>query len=167
MNTRTKYLDNQGGSATLVALLVLILLTIIGMSGARTASVELNITKNDNLNKLAFYSAEASRAYVMLHPNLYGVDNIDPDPLAHPHYFPYVSDDPYIPDTVGTSAPYNQLGSKQSFTGSVKYLRHSPPPRGSGYDTENFRAHRYSMTCIGNGPNTTKTITAGFYRIGL
>jgi hypothetical protein len=165
MNTLTKHAKDQGGSATLLVLLVLTLLAIMGMSGARTASVETEIAGNDNLNKLAFYSAEASRAYVMLHPQLYGVSNIDPSP-APPHLFPNASD-PYVPITSGPVAPM-ALGSNQSFEGSVQYEGSSLPPRGSGYDTASFRAHQYSMTCVGEGPrNTAKTITAGFYRIGL
>jgi hypothetical protein len=166
MNTITKCLDNQGGSATLVALLVLTLLAIMGMSGARTASVETEIAGNENLNKLAFYSAEASRAYVMLHPAIYGVDNID---AGTPHYFPIPSSnlDPYIALTTDTATPM-ALGNNQSFNGSVAYAGHSMPPRGSGYDSASFRAHQYSMTCQGNGPrDTSKTINAGFYRIGL
>ncbi|MEJ2642249.1 MAG: pilus assembly PilX N-terminal domain-containing protein [Desulfosarcinaceae bacterium] len=166
MNTITKCLENQSGSATLVALLVLCLITIMGMSGARTASVEMEIAGNDHLNKLAFYSAEASRAYVMMHPQIYGVANIDPDPNTPPHYFPNDTD-PYVADTVGSATPYD-LGNNQSFRGSVKYLRPTSPPRGSGYDTSSFQAHQYQMTCQGQGPReTSKTITAGFYRIGL
>ena len=166
MNTIRTFKD-QSGSATLVALVVLALVTIMGLSAARTATVEMEIAGKDNLNKLAFYSAEASRAYVMMHPNLYGVANIDPDPLASPHYFPNDSD-PYAPNTVGPAAPFN-LGNNQSFRGNVKYLRPTSPPRGSGYDTSSFQAHQYQMTCEGNGPGNTEeeTILAGFYRIGL
>jgi hypothetical protein len=165
MTKFTECANDQSGSATMLVLLVLTLVAIMGMSGARTASVETQIAGNDNLNKLAFYSAESSRAYVMLHPKLYGVDNIDPSP-APPHLFPNASD-PYVPITAGPVAPM-ALGSNQSFEGSVQYQGSTLPPRGSGYDTSSFRAHQYSMSCVGEGPrNTTKTITAGFYRIGL
>jgi hypothetical protein len=77
MKTKARLYANQDGTATLVALMVLSLLTIMGLSGARAASVKMEIAGNDALNKLAFCSAEASRAYVMLHPNLCGVDNAD------------------------------------------------------------------------------------------
>lgn len=164
MHTLNKCAHNQGGSATLVALLVLTLLAIMGMSGARTASVETEIAGNENLNKLAFYSAEASRAYVMMHPALYGVENID---AGTPHLFPHDNFDPYFPMTAGTVTP-EPLGNNQSYSGNVQYTGHRMPPRGSGYDTASFRAHQYSMTCQGNGPRDThKTINAGFYRIGL
>lgn len=171
MNTITKCLDNQSGSATLVALLVLTLLAIMGMSGARTASVELEITKNDHLNRLAFYSAEASRAYVMLHPQLYGVDNIDDDPdQAHQFPIPENKLDPYEATTVVEDpvAPNTIENNNQFYSGAVAYTRPTLPPRGSGYDTGNFRAHQYSMKCKGEGPSgEKKTITAGFYRIGF
>lgn len=163
MNKLTTCVNDQGGSATLVALLVLTLLAIMGMSGARTASVETEIAGNDNLNKLAFYSAEASRAYVMTHPQLYGVSNIDD---GTPHLFPNDSA-PYLPNTAGPVVP-KPLGSNQSYEGSVQYTGHGLPPRGSGYDTSSFRAHKYEMACEGKGPrDIKKTINAGFYRIGL
>jgi hypothetical protein len=100
----------------------------------------------------------------MLNPALYGADNIDD---TTPHFFPVgppPNDDPTDPTNV---VPFN-LGNNQSFEGRVEYAGPSLPPRVSGYDTASFKAHRYSMTCIGNGPrNRQKQIRAGFYRIGL
>lgn len=171
MNIKIGCLDNQSGSATLVAILILTLLAIMGMSGARTASVEMEIAGNNQLNKLAFYSAEAARTYVRMHPAIYGVANVDPAASGHrfPNdtLFPNTIANPYIPITAGTVTPVT-LSSNQSFRGIVQYRGPSLPPRGSGYDTSSFQAHRYQMTCEGQGPrDTTKTISAGFYRIGL
>ena len=155
---------DQNGSATLLALMVLSLLTIMGLSGARTGSVEMEIAGNDTLNKLNFFSAEASRAYVMMNPDVYGAGNID---SGTPHFFPLndpANDDPTNPANV---APFN-MGNNQSFSGSVQYTGPTSPPRASGYDTSSFRAHQYAMTCTGSGPrNTSQQIRAGFYRIGL
>lgn len=154
---------DERGFATIIALMVLTLLTIMGISGVRMSTFELQSATNANLHKMAFYSAEASKAYVVNNPNFYGVANIDP---ATPHLFPNNSD-PYVPITAGTVAPFN-LGNSSSFSGSVQYLGDGTPPRGSGYDTSKFRAHRYSSTSIGTAPrNTTKQIEVGFYRIGL
>jgi hypothetical protein len=165
MKTKATFHDSQSGGAALVALMVLSLLTIMGLSGARTASVELEIAGNDAVNKRNFFSAEASRAFVMTNTDLYGVDNID---NATPHFFPVgaaPNDDPTDPNNV---VPFN-LGNNQSFDGSVQYTSATLPPRGSGNDvTSGMRAHRYTMTCTGSGPrNTTKGIRAGFYRLGL
>ena len=163
MKKQSINLKNESGSAMFFALVIVTLLTMIGISGIKTSSVELQSATNDNLHKLAFYSAEAARPYVMMNPNFYGAENTDP---ATPHLFPNNSD-PYVPITAGAVAPFN-LGNAQSFTGSSQYDGDGTPPRGSGYDTSTFRAHQYSMTCIGNGPrNTTLQIDAGFYRIGF
>ncbi|MGD2187062.1 MAG: PilX N-terminal domain-containing pilus assembly protein [Desulfobacterales bacterium] len=52
-------LKNENGSAILVALLVLVLLTIIGMSATSNSNTELKITTNSQLYKTAFYAAES------------------------------------------------------------------------------------------------------------
>jgi hypothetical protein len=161
-------LNNEKGIATLLAMIVLFLLTMIGGTIISTSSTELQSATNDHLHKIAFYSAEAARPYVMMNPNFYGVDNIDP---TTPHLFPNDPANPanpiYVPITAGAVPPFD-LGNSQSFTGSVRYVSWTLPPRGSGYDTASFKAHQYSMTCIGNGPrNTSVQVDAGFYRIGL
>jgi hypothetical protein len=83
--------------------MILTLLTIMGISGIRTSNFELQSATNANLHKMAFFSAEASRAYVMNNNNLYGADNIDP---ATPHLYPNNSN-PYAPVTGGTVPPFN------------------------------------------------------------
>jgi len=155
--------SNENGFATILALMVLVLLTLMGISGIRTSNFELQNATNDNLHKMAFYSAEASRAYLVNNPNFYGVTNLDP---ATPHLYPNNSD-PYVPITAGTVAPFD-LGNGNAFDGSVQYIGSSTPPRGSGYDTTKFKAHAYSSTATGYGPrNTEEEIEVGFYRIGL
>ena len=163
-NTKTsKIASNENGFATILALMVLVLLTLMGISGIKTSNFELQNATNDNLHKMAFYSAEASRAYVMNNPGFYGVTNLD---STIPHLFPNNSS-PYVPITSGTVSPFN-LGNGNSFNGSVQYVGSATPPRGSGYDATKFRAHTYSSTALGNGPrNTTERIEVGFYRIGL
>jgi Tfp pilus assembly protein PilX len=50
---------NDKGSAILVALMILVLLTIIGMAATKTSNTELKITTNSQLYKMAFYAAES------------------------------------------------------------------------------------------------------------
>jgi len=52
-------LKNNDGSALIYALLILILLTIIGLSSIKTTEVELKISGNDKLHKIAFFAGEA------------------------------------------------------------------------------------------------------------
>ena len=161
-------INNEKGIATLLAMMVLVLLTMIGGTIISTSNTELQSATNDHLHKIAFYSAETARPYVMMNSNFYGVDNIDP---TTPHLFPNDPANPlnpiYAPITVGTVPPFD-LGNSQSFSGSVQYVGGVTPPRGSGYDTSSFKAHQYTMTCVGNGPQDTSVqVNSGFYRIGL
>ena len=52
-------LTNDKGSAILVALMILVLLTIIGMAATQNSNTELKITTNSQLYKMAFYAAES------------------------------------------------------------------------------------------------------------
>ena len=51
-------LRNERGSALVVALLMLVILTLIGISASTTTTFELQISGNDKLYKMAFYQAD-------------------------------------------------------------------------------------------------------------
>ncbi|MBW2066495.1 MAG: hypothetical protein JRJ03_16420 [Deltaproteobacteria bacterium] len=58
MKTKTG-IKGQEGSVLIVALLILVLLTLIGISVTRTTEVEINIAGNEKLYKENLYLAEA------------------------------------------------------------------------------------------------------------
>ncbi len=157
-------LKNEEGSVIIIAIVILALLTIIGISATNTTTIELQISSNDKSHKITFYAAEAARPYVSANTALYGPGNITP---GSPHYFPNDSD-PYVQITSEPSVVPYPLSSVQSFTGFVEYTGFSAPPRGSGFEVGKFKAHRYEMTCNGYGPrNVESRVQAGFYRIGF
>ena len=49
----------QDGAVIVAAMLILVLLTIIGISATKTSNSELNITSNSQLHKMAFFTAES------------------------------------------------------------------------------------------------------------
>ncbi|HYA03975.1 MAG TPA: PilX N-terminal domain-containing pilus assembly protein [Syntrophobacteria bacterium] len=51
-------LHNQRGSALVIALLILVVLTLLGIAALTTSTVELQISGNDKVTKRTFYSAE-------------------------------------------------------------------------------------------------------------
>jgi hypothetical protein len=53
-------IDNQRGSALVVALLMLVVLTLIGISATTTTTFEMQIATNDKLFKRAFYAADGA-----------------------------------------------------------------------------------------------------------
>jgi hypothetical protein len=146
---------NEAGSVLVVSLLILVLLTIIGISAMNTSNVELKISGNEKVYKMALYAAESARAYVAKRSELYGSD------------FVTVGETLNFPDDDDPSARV-QLGPKQSFNGSVEYLGFSVPLRGSGTQVGGFKMHTYKMTCKGYGPsNAESQVEAGFYRMGF
>jgi hypothetical protein len=55
-------LNNQRGSALIVALLMLVVLTLIGISATTTTTFELQISGNDKLYKRSFFAADGGTA---------------------------------------------------------------------------------------------------------
>jgi len=148
---------NQNGFAIITVIFVLALISLSGIMVIQTTNNELQISTNDQINKISFYAAEAAKTYVIFNPDLYGSANIDPTTSVS---FPE-KDDPSVTQTLLTD-------SNQSFGGTVEYVSSALPPRGLGYQAGKFRAHRYRMTCTGFGPrNSQAWIESGFYRIGF
>ena len=53
-------ISNERGSALVVALLMLVVLTLMGILATSTTTVELEISGNDKLYKMAFYQADGA-----------------------------------------------------------------------------------------------------------
>ena len=163
MKSFDRLFRNEDGSAIILALMILVLLTVIGIAGSNSTRTEMKIASNDKFHKITFYAAETARAYVRTKIDLYGPEHIT---VGSRHWFPNNSD-PYVQAASEADVAEYTLNTFQSFTGDVAYTGFSDPPRGSGYEAGKFRSHRYTMACTGHGPRiSSKQIQAGFYRIG-
>lgn len=60
MHKTISILKNEEGSVIVIALLILVLLTIIGISGTNTTVTELGIVRNEAIYKQNFFRAEAA-----------------------------------------------------------------------------------------------------------
>jgi Tfp pilus assembly protein PilX len=56
------FVNNQRGSVLIVALLMLVVLTLLGISSTTTSTVELQISGNDKLYKRSFFAADGGTA---------------------------------------------------------------------------------------------------------
>ena len=158
-------LENEKGSVTVLAVILLVLLTLLGMAALSTSSIETQIAGNELRYKLAFYAAESATAYVAWSPDLYGPENIT---AGTPHYFPNPSSSPYVPIIAAPFPDPSIINTTQSFDGEVEYDSSASTPRGLGYSVGTFRAHVYRMVCNGySSNNTSENIEVGFYRIGF
>ena len=148
-------MSNEKGSVIIVALIMLSLLSLIGISATRSSEIEVRVADNQRNHKIAFYSAETARVYVAKTTNLYNSENIQ---LGQPISFP---------DKDDSSQKYT-ISSNQSFNGDVEYTGPTTVPRGSGFEAGKFKAHNYKMECDGYGPSDAgSNVKSGFYRIGF
>ncbi|MFC1882644.1 PilX N-terminal domain-containing pilus assembly protein [Thermodesulfobacteriota bacterium] len=156
MNKFSKHFKphDQDGFAIITVLFVLALITLSGIMVIQTTNNELQISTNDQINKNSFYAAEAGRTYVIFNGDLHDSKNME---AGKPVSFPEA--DPSIIQPI-------DVGSSQSFNGTVQYIESAVPPRGLGYKAGKYQAHRYRMICNGYGPRNSQTrIEAGFFRI--
>jgi hypothetical protein len=148
-------LNNQRGSMIAVVIMILALLTVFGTVAITTSNTELQTASSERIFKLAFFAAETGLTYVEQNPDLYHEQNITAGSSLS------------FPDTADDTVKHN-LGSLQSFNGTVGYLDSSTPPRGSGYEVGTYTAHNYRIISDGFGPRDSGIqIEAGFYRIGF
>ena len=85
-------LNNKRGSALVVALLMLVVLTLIGISATTTTTFELQIAGNDKLYKRAFYAADGATEMggELLEQNIedrdwdFGADGVNPPSSTNP-----------------------------------------------------------------------------------
>ncbi len=160
-------LKGDGGSVIVLAMIMLLVVTIIGVSSINTTTTETTIAGNERLYNISFYAAEAARGYVPPHTALYHGDNVI---IGGELSFP--SDDGVDNDGDGDIDEQGEMfrlsSNNSSFDGSVEYTGRSQPPRASGYEANKFTAHTYEITCNGySSDNTETTIESGFYRIGF
>ena len=59
MQKLTSIINNRQGSVIIVALIILVLLTIIGIAATNTSTTEVQISTNALLNNVAFYTADS------------------------------------------------------------------------------------------------------------
>jgi len=59
-------LENETGSVLLVAMLILIVLTLIGIAATNTSTIEIQIAGNEKSYKQAFYSADAGVSWALV-----------------------------------------------------------------------------------------------------
>ena len=59
MNSFLRHIHNEDGFVLVVALFVLILLTIIGISATNTSVIDIQISQNDKASKISFYNADS------------------------------------------------------------------------------------------------------------
>lgn len=132
-------LKKENGYVTVVALIILVILTFIGISASRTSSTDILIARNQIPYKQGFYIAE-------------GGQNKEATRIGRGDY-------PVAMPTVNSS---DEISAGNSYDYEVKYKGRYPAP--AGYSSLHF--NRYDYEVITEGGDSKVKIKARYYSIG-
>lgn len=174
-------LTNETGSVVVLALIMLVLLTLLGMAVTRTSSIEVQIASNDQQAVDCLYTAESADHYAVELANAWMTNNfllaaetaaeatspdldndgtndvitdIDGDGTSD-----FLMEIRYIygsgvPHTGTLTPAANNLSTQQHIT---------IPPVGSGYSLKFFEVRKYGIT--GTASNGCAIVQLGTYKV--
>lgn len=141
-------INSQEGAALLIAVLILLILTVLGVYAVTTSTLETKITGFYKWHVEAFYAADAGLDYTMA---TYPYGTLDSSNPTWPSPPPFQHHDP-------------------EFNVRADYLCSTPPPVGSGTGIRaGFKAHHYRTESVGTDQAgiASSTIDMWGYRIGF
>jgi type IV pilus assembly protein PilX len=139
----TGLLGDQKGTALVLALAILAVMSILGALALSTTNTELGITRNYRSSQEAFYAAERAQEYASVAGHIYstigvgapvGLNTDDANKIAVDH---------------GTYT----TGLDTDATNEVGYLTSGPLPPSSGSDATLFELRYYRVSVTGKGPD--------------
>lgn len=147
-----KLLKDQAGAVLVIAIIMLLILTIIGIYAMGSSIIEVKIAGQKKFYDAAFNDADGGIKYVCALNPFGGIS---------------AENGPDAPVT------YNSPNSDFNFTVDISYLGNSPPPVGSGTGYRSgFKAHYHRIDSQGrNAPVAISAASVNLevegYRIGF
>lgn len=145
MNDMHNRPGRQQGAALVIGLVLLVVLTILAVSGVFTSTMELRMVRNSQSQERSFQAAEVAIE----------------DALANP--------------VLSTSAPFNQATTAvpnspgDTYSYQLQFVGQSPLGTGmTGYSIGSaFQSYHFQVDATGNGPdNAVSNHTQSFYVVG-
>jgi hypothetical protein len=167
----------QDGSVLIIALLIMVLLTVVGLSVTRTTDTDIQIAKNDQFHKTAFFNADSG---IYTTPKLISlcVDNAAEQTVANITY--KVSANAFYRQVMGFDAydggtrdlefslagfavnvDVNRTGQQNLAGGGVEFASGA---EGVGVGSGGGVAIFYDMDSLGNGPSNSESNVGAVYR---
>ena len=146
--------QSEQGSITVIALMILVVLTILGITISRTSTIDVQIAGNEIPFKQNFYVAEGGihRESSEVGRGNYPVMNINnPIELANQ-------------GSAGLPAPAPHLVNGRAYDFTLDYLGFYLPPQ--GYSVIHFSRYDYDVESFGD-PNASRIrVASRYYKIG-
>jgi|LSQX01.2.fsa_nt_gb hypothetical protein len=149
-------LSKENGNVTVIALMILVILTIIGISASRTSTTDMQIARNQIPRKQDFFISEGGQNREAAFIGLGGYPVVDINtPSIRDNDNP-ANDHPYEAGTDKT------LIASKSYDYKIYYEGHFLPPK--GYSTEAYARYDYSIDT--KGGTSKYWIDSRYYKIG-
>ena len=144
-------LKSEEGNLTIIAFVLLVVLTLVGVFATKTAQIDLQTAYNEVPYKQNFYIAEGgvNREAADLGGGMYAVTNVS--------IYPW----PLLPSTTHTL-----LGFTDTYLADIMYLGYYPAP--SGYSALHFSRYDYNVTARAGGTAASGQVrvSSRLYKIG-
>ena len=135
---------HQSGAVLIVSMIILVVLTLLGVTAMNTSSMQEKIASNTQEQVHAFQAAET------------GLNQAFSDNLAYDISSTYT----------GGGVPTAFAGSADSASYIPTFLGFSPPPPGSLYSATSFQAAHFNFRATGtSATNLSVVLNGGAYQI--
>ncbi len=151
-------MQNEDGSVIVLALVLLVLLTILGISATRTSTIEVQIASNERHAVQNLYQAEAGDNYALEISNTWMTNafltaaetSAYADSSVNPSLAVDIDSDgtPDVDIEIRCIVfPGNTISGLSDGANDLPEQQHiSPPPAGSGYSLNDYEVRRYGIT---------------------
>lgn len=145
MTNNKDILLRENGNVTVIALMILVILTIIGISASRTSTTDMQIARNQIPHKQDFFISEGgqNREAAFIGTGGHPIININ------------------TPSTLVDDETHD-ISAGKSYDYSIEYEGHFLPPK--GYSTEGFARYDYSVDT--EGGTSKYAIYSRYYKVG-
>ena len=170
--------EGEKGSVLVVALLILVLLTMIGISANTDTDIETQIAGNDKFHKIAFYNADSgiypsaklisSAMDTQTEPSSANITYLGSTGTFLREVMGYDSYDTdrdirFTPSSFPVNVDVNRTGAKSLVGGGVEF---SAGAEGIGSGSGGGVAVFYNINSLGNGPvNSESNVVANYRKV--
>ena len=173
------FFRKEDGSVLVVALLILVVLTLIGISATTTSEIELQIAGNEKASKVAFYNADSGTYATPKLIRSCVADNLQPV-VAGITYLDTVPADAFYRQVWGYDAYDNTADIRYTLGGNnvqvdvkrdrLEHIAGGMLEFGSGADgigggTSGGVAIIYAIDSTGQGPRSSEAVIIAEYRL--
>ena len=169
---KTLRINDEKGSVIVLALIMVVLLSLLGMAVTRTTSIDVQVAGNEGRAVQNLYEAESADNYALETTSTWMTNDFLTSAVtaANKNYTEDLDGDGVddvrieIRCIEATGTPIAPAGTLSNGANDLPLMQHkAPPPIGSGYSLKSFEIRRYGIT--GTELNGNTQVQIGAYKV--